>query len=46
MQPAAKITSKDVVIVCTPPLVIDGVWHEQYGAEIEYEFRIIPAQLL
>ncbi|SRR5258708_1111498 len=46
MLPSAKISNEDVTEVYTPILAIDAIWEDQYGRDIEYEFRIIPAYLV
>ena len=46
MQPFPQITDKDVILLTGKEYLIDRIWMEEFGREIEYRYRAVPVQLI
>jgi DNA-binding MarR family transcriptional regulator len=46
MLPFPTITAQDVIKLGGPQYMIDNIWAEEFGTQIEYRYRVIPYQLI
>ena len=46
MQPFPQITDKDVIRLTGKEYLVDRIWMEEFGREIEYRYRAVPVQLI